>query len=57
VAQQTAERAALYRDYEKLKAETCNVEEMKRTVEQIMREQEPEQESPKIDDRGYRQEI
>jgi hypothetical protein len=44
LAEKTGERATLYRDYEKLKVETQKVEQIKRTVEQIMRVQEPEQE-------------
>jgi hypothetical protein len=49
----SAERAALYQDYEKLKNETLNVEQMKQTVEQIIREQEPGRERPTERKRNY----
>jgi hypothetical protein len=53
LAEKTAERAALYRDYEKLKTETQKVEQIKRTVEQIVKVDEPEQERHQSHNRGY----
>jgi hypothetical protein len=53
----TAERAALYQQYEKLKDETQKVEQFKRTVEQMLKSQEPERERLAMHNRGYGQEL
>ncbi|MDR3348662.1 MAG: MobA/MobL family protein [Acidaminococcales bacterium] len=49
----TTERAALYQRYEKLKTETQNIEAIKRTIDQIIKTDEPEIERPKSQSRGY----
>jgi cell division protein FtsB len=51
----TAERAALNRKCETLKSETQKVEQLKRSVDAIMRPTAPEQERPKTRGRGYEQ--